>query len=178
VAIVLFEGPDGAGKTTIAQEYARKYGSPYFKNVLEHNQKAQNETALLTKYAGRFSAQLLRTLNVHGGGIDLVIDRHYPSEWVYSQVEGRETDLDILRSIDNTFADAGQFYIVICIKEEMDYVIKEDGHADADKLKKLHRKYKEFTLWTSIKNILLLDTSSEMTGMHVQRVGQFVRSSF
>ena len=81
--IIIFEGPDGCGKTNISTALSEKIRVPYFKNKDEWKFFVDNPSYFvnaLTYGDPYFLSYLEQT------GASVIVDRWYPSEWVYSQV--------------------------------------------------------------------------------------------
>ena len=98
------------GKSEISKELARRLGHAYFKNTDEWTTDLRTPEYFknILVYGGTFLTSFLEQVKPN-----VVLDRYYPSEWVYSRVFGRETDEVVLKKIDRKFAAAGG-KIVIC----------------------------------------------------------------
>lgn len=75
----------------------------------------------------------------------LVLDRSYPSEWVYSRAFNRPTDEDAIRLCDAQFAELGG-HVVITRRKSYDGIV-DDTHphlVNTEMLKKLDGLYEEF----------------------------------
>lgn len=98
----IVDGPDRAGKTTYAKELVNKYDLEY-----EHLSHKDDRRA-------KFYLQKLNDENK-------VYDRLFISEYVYSKVLGRETDIDLgtLKALVETAEMLG-WYIVICLADDYD----------------------------------------------------------
>lgn len=138
--IIIFDGPDGCGKTEMGKALSQITGIPYFRMATQHEnwRKGAFKTAL--EFDQTYIAEFLRQT-----GHSAIIDRAYPSEWVYSRVFGRETNERVLEQVDNTFADLGA-RIVIPIR---DLYVKEDEVIPNEKMWDIHDAYLEFRKWTS-----------------------------
>ncbi len=144
--IILMEGPDRTGKTNIAQELSRRIYVPYFKNSDEVRNflDPKDYYVNILRYADPYFISYLRqTKN------SVIIDRHYPSEWVYSRVFSRKTDMEALRRTDEAMASLDA-KIIICFRN--DYTDRHDDHFPEiitdNKLKLLHEGYAQFCSWT------------------------------
>lgn len=151
--IIIFEGPDRTGKTNIAQALSQEVQIPYFKNESESknflNPKQYYVNVL--RYADPYFLSYLKQTKS-----SIIIDRHYPSEWVYSKVFKRTTDMKALERTDAAMAELGA-KIIICWRES--YLNREDDLfpdvIDADKLKQIHEAYIEFRNWTKCDSMWL-----------------------
>ena len=82
--LYVFEGIDGAGKTTIAKEVSKITGIPYyncFHNDFDDFVKDGELHGVDESYADFVLIDLARQT-----GINLIVDRSYPSGWVYTQL--------------------------------------------------------------------------------------------
>jgi len=144
--LISFEGCDMVGKTQIAQELSKQLNIPYFKNTSEWSTDLKDPSYFknLLIYGGTFLIDF-----IHQTRPDAILDRHYPSEWVYSRFFNRETNEEVVRKIDQKFAEAGG-KIIICRRKSYNG-IQDDLHAyvDSKVLEGLDTLYDEFTKWTS-----------------------------
>ncbi|MBM3194159.1 MAG: hypothetical protein FJZ60_00160 [Chlamydiae bacterium] len=140
------------GKTQIAKELSRQMNVPYFKNSGEWSVqlKDTNYFKNLLVFGGTFLVDFIDQVRP-----DVILDRHYPSEWVYSKVFGRETDEEVLRKIDVKFAEAGG-RIIICRRKSYKG-IKDDLHDDVDSkvLEQIDSVYGDFVRWTRCQVLTL-----------------------
>jgi thymidylate kinase len=126
--ILIFEGPDGSGKTNIATELATRLNYQYFKNQREH--KLFSEEKFYSElYHCEMAMTFLSSVKFAGGGI--VMDRFTPSEWAYSYAYNRKTNPEYILSLDKRLADLGAC-IIYLYKENVpdnfddEFVTKED----------------------------------------------------
>lgn len=146
--MIAFEGPDMTGKSEISKELARRLGYAYFKNTEEWSTDLRTPEYFknLLEYGGTFLTSFLEQVKPN-----VVLDRYYPSEWVYSRIFKRETNDDVLKKIDRKFAAAGG-RIVVCRRRSYEG-INDDLHSyvDSSALKALDVEYEAFCDWTSCK---------------------------
>lgn len=143
--LLSFEGPDRCGKSEIAAELSRQLGIPVFKNTGEWITDLKDPSYFknLLVFGGTFLIDFICQTRPSA-----ILDRHYPSEWVYSRYFNRETDNDILRKIDEKFAEAGG-KIVICRRKSYNGICDDlHSYVDSNALKGLDALYEEFTRWT------------------------------
>ena len=139
--LVILDGPDGTGKTTLAQGLAMQLQIPYFKVSNERSLWKENRFKEALSFYGPFFVDVVRQL-----GLSMVIDRGHPAEWVYSQVFNRETDMVRLRRIDDEFAMMGA-NIVITLRHDYSQN-RDDDLVSKQRIPDLHLKYLEFAEWT------------------------------
>ena len=97
--VIIFEGPDCVGKTTVARALSERLHIPIFKNTRAHEQYRRGELRQLTKYGGLTLVSFLQQVPT-----DVIFDRFHLSERAYALASGREYDEDVVREIDNMFA--------------------------------------------------------------------------
>lgn len=139
--IVIFDSPDGTGKTNIAVGLAAKLGIPYFKMNTEHENWRNGKFKEALEFDQTYLLQFLKQTQY-----SVVIDRAYPAEWVYSQVFNRETNMDLIKKIDEEYARLGTC-IVIPVREDYKSA-RADELVKNEMLPKLHDKYMEFRDFT------------------------------
>lgn len=139
--VFIFDGPDGCGKTSIAQALGMKLDIPYFRMPTQHENWRRGSFVDALRFDQTYLVELLRQT-----GYELILDRAYPAEWVYSQVFGRETDTETLERVDDAMSDLGA-YIVIPVRRDYSDV-RRDELVPADLLPRIHEKYAEFASWT------------------------------
>ena len=150
MTVIIFEGPDGVGKTEIARALEKeirisslfpdepwKTPIPYFRMGSQHEnwRKGRFKDALEfdQTYISEFLAQTK---------FSVIIDRAYPSEFVYSHVYGRETNMEVLRSVDEKFASIGTVIILLLRRDYSNS--RPDEVVENSKLQALHDRYNEF----------------------------------
>lgn len=147
--VAAFEGPDGCGKTNMAHELERRlrsegYTVPYFKNQRElmFFEKDPGYFVRAMKYGDPYFCSYLKQT-----GASVILDRSYPSEWVYSQAFQRQTDERMLRIVDDMYADLG-LRIVLPFRSDYSRVKDQFAAIDKDKLEMIHELYAQFCSWT------------------------------
>ncbi len=147
--VVCLEGPDGCGKTNIAKELAKRLSIPYFKNQRESMffEKDPGYFVRAMKYGDPYFCDYLKQT-----GASVVLDRSYPSEWVYAQAFQRQTDERMLRIVDDMYANLG-LKIISPFRTDYSNVIDQFPSIDKDKLEVIHELYAQFCNWTKCEVI-------------------------
>lgn len=151
--IIIFEGHDQAGKTTIATALAKKLNIAYFK--IERVDKWWDPDINL-KYTTETISNFIKQTN-----ISVILDRWMPSDYVYSKLFNRHIDYDRISNIDTIFGKMNTL-LVLCYKDS--YAYKED-EKDKDIIStqdysKMTKLYIEYTNQSTCR-ILKLNTSDE-----------------
>jgi len=142
--VLIFEGADGCGKTNISQSLSQLIGVPYFKNKDEWRFFENDPTYFvnaLTYGDPYFLSYLEQT------GASVILDRSYPSEWVYSRVFNRETNHSALEMIDKRYAALGT-KLIIPYRTDYSKVIDQFGAVTPEKLREIDQEYRKFAEWT------------------------------
>ena len=169
--VIIFDGPDNCGKTNMAQELANRIGVPYFKNKDEHKYFLSDPAYFM--HAARY-VDTYFTSYLEVSGASVILDRAWPSEWVYSQALGRPTDLSILKELDERHAALGT-RIIIPYRE--DYSKCVDDYEEVNKnIQKISDLYKEFYNWTRC-NVQLMPVDHEDLELEMKLITEFIEES-
>ena len=148
--VIIFEGPDKVGKTEQAKELSRRLGIPYFKNADEHRYFLKDPGYFIhaVRYVDTYFTSFLEDT-----GTSIVLDRAWPSEWVYSRVFNRDTDMKVLEELDKRHSALGT---TIVIPLRTSYVgIKDEYDSISKNLQLIHDTYVEFAKWTRCRVIMI-----------------------
>jgi thymidylate kinase len=169
--VVIFDGADRCGKTEMSRALASRLEIPYFKNTAEWDafSSSPDYFANAMKYGDDFFYRFLRDT-----GISCVLDRSYPSEWVYSKVYRRKTFNDALSNIDSV---AASFGTKIVIPYRSSYAGLKDHVHDIDEvaLQRLHDTYFEFSKWTKCE-VLELCVDDENLDREIEDILNFMET--
>jgi thymidylate kinase len=167
--IIIFDGPDMCGKTEMAQALSARLSIPYFKN--------ENEWAFFEEdpsyfknavtYGDPYFASYLRQT-----GASVIMDRWYPSEWVYSQVFGRETNADALTVVDEWMAQLGAV-IIIPWRNSYDGLKDQFKSVTAKKMAEIEAVYKAFNAWTNCR-VFWLNVDDENLDRELDEIMEFL----
>ena len=149
--ILIFEGPDGCGKTNIARGLEDIIGVPYFKNESEWACFEDDPSYFINAitYGDPYFLSYLEQT-----GASVIMDRWYPSEWVYSKIFNRPTDYDVLRMIDDRAAAMGS-KIVIPFRTCYDDVVDQFKSINPSVLRNVEEMYRMFSDWTRCDTFFL-----------------------
>jgi len=153
--IFILDGPDGCGKTNIGKELSRRLSIPYFKNHDEHKYFLSNPDYFVQAIRfvdTYFTSYLEQTKS------SVILDRAWPSEFVYSQVLNRKTDFKILRELDKRHKELGT-RIIIPVRSSYSNV-NDDYQAVNENIQKIHDLYMDFAAWSSC-NVQIINVDDE-----------------
>jgi thymidylate kinase len=167
--IIIFEGPDGCGKTNISLALSDSLGIPYFKNTAEWD-FFENDPSYF-KNCLTYGAPFLLSY-LEQSGVSLIEDRGHPSEWVYSRVFNRETDEHILKLVDQKYAELGA-KIIVPVRSDYSAVVDQFEVVDVKKLNKIHDAYTEFLDWT-VCETLVINVDDENLEREIKEIMQFL----
>ncbi len=151
--VIIFEGPDGTGKTEISKKLSEVLNIPRFKNELESSLVFDKNNSSHAAYNSYYMAEFLKKT-----GYSAILDRLHVSEYVYSKFYGRKTNRDLLFAAEIELSSI-EAKIIYCYKSE--YSKYSDKHVDFEDIAKLDKEYRYFLENESICNFLALDTSFE-----------------
>ena len=155
--ILIFEGTEKSGKTTLAKAISSKLKIPYYKNSYQ-------------KFGLKEIYFILWDL-LNQTCLDLIIDRDYPSWYVYSKLRGEEVDRSAFNFID-TFAQSLNTKIIICYKTS--YKESYNDIVPVELNPKILELYKEFSKVTKCET-LFLNTSVGSFDYHIKEILRFLR---
>lgn len=166
--IIIFEGVDNTGKTSIAKALANRYYLSYFKNESQ-DVFFRNNSREFAFIEANYLFNLMR--QTHLAKEPLILDRHMPSEFVYSKVYNRPLDLDRIFHVDKKLSklNAG---IIYCYKDSFEDF--EDKFVDKTHLNKLKEAYEEYFEKTAMK-VLRLNTTNEDLETQLSEIKKFMK---
>lgn len=148
--ILIVEGPDKSGKSTVGKLIAKELNIPYFKpkNDKEALNLDTDFSSKMLQYCDPYFVDMLQQTK-----FSLVIDRHFPSEWCYSSVMGRKTDEERIWKTDELFSKISA-KILIFKRNSYAGEQDEDVRINDKVLEKLSSKYDEFAKLTKCEKFI------------------------
>lgn len=151
--IIIFEGVDMCGKSTIAKALSKQIDVPIFKmNVSKHFW----DFLIHQRYAGEAITQLLEQTKA-----SVILDRSFLSDYMYAMLFNRAYDLKKHVETDQRFAKMGAV-IVYCYKDE-EFFQHDEEDKDFVSVKdyKEMQNYYNVILERSACKVIKLNTSDE-----------------
>ena len=168
-SVVIFDGPDMCGKTEMAHALSPIIQAPYFKNESEweyfENDPSYFRNALV--YGDTFFYSYLQQT-----GASVILDRSYPSEWVYSRIFLRVTNQKALREIDKK-AHSLNTKIVIPYRTSYEGLEDQFSSITPSRLTEIEMLYRKFSEWT-LCDTLLLNVDSEDLDEEISEILNFI----
>lgn len=155
----------------MGQALSKMLGIPYFKNSGEWDnfEKDNGYFKNTLKYADPYFLSYLKQT-----GASIILDRSFPSEWVYAKVFNRETDEEQLRKSDEAFHRLGA-KMVIPFRTSYAKVVDEFKSINETSLKKIHDGYMEFAKWTKC-DVMIMNVDDEDLNRELFEIFKFIRS--
>jgi len=170
--IIIFEGHDNSGKTSIATNMARMWNYQYFKSHLQAKHFKERTFLQALRFETDYLLDFLEQVQVGGKG--LIIDRHLPSEFAYSFAFDRETDHEYIWNADEKLAKM-RACIIYCYKDEV--INYEDHLIDESKVQAIKEGYEWYLEKTKMK-YLKLNTTNQILHEQLAQIGAFVREAY
>jgi thymidylate kinase len=169
--VVIFDGPDGCGKTTIAKEFVKRHREfSYFKNkpTKKRIKKCTNEQlALIHLTEIELFLSFIKQLNCQ-----LIVDRSYPSEIVYNRSLNRNANDKYLMKLDREHAKEN-VKIIICVKNNELLNDRLDNIFDNQTLRTIKKEYLKFAKQTKCK-VLVMNTTNENLENQIKKIKKFI----
>ena len=150
--LLIIDGVDMTGKTQIGRTLSSMLNVPYFKHSNEWRQ-FEGEQEFFKKslqYGATFVVDFIEQT-----GVNAIMDRFTPSEYVYSRLLLRPTDLSVLEDLDQRLAKMGAKQ-VICRRKN--YIQADDRYPElltVDKIRRADTLYEKFIDWTRVPTFTL-----------------------
>ena len=167
--IIFMEGPDGTGKSNIAEALADKYKMKVYKNDAEfrlYNEDSTNKFINLLRYSGPAEYHMVKLLRP-----DIIFDRNYISEYAYSKAFNRETDLALIKAFDSLYSKLNSM-VIYCYKKE--YKNYKDNFIDLEKINEIDLAYRLYFNTINTLPIYMIDTTTENLPEQVRLLSAFI----
>lgn len=153
--IIIFGGPDGVGKTTLAKRLSSVLDIPYFKPSKQHEFAKIDPTGNIFKQQTAWGEPKLLDF-LKQTGASAVMDRGFPCDWVYSKVLGRETAWETIEQLDAGYARLGALLVVVG-SQNYNLLPDDDFKAVADPRvqRELDSMYWEYCKWTEMRRVII-----------------------
>ena len=167
--VIIFDGPDMCGKTEMATELSSLIKVPYFKNESEWKffEKDPPYFKNALSYGDTFFYSYLQQT-----GASVILDRSYPSEWVYSKAFLRVTNKEALGAVDE-LASCLHAKIIIPYRTSYDGLEDQFSSITPERMYEIEGLYRKFAEWTSC-DVLLLNVDSEDLDSEIFQILKFI----
>ncbi len=151
--IIIFEGHDKSGKSTIAKALSERIQIPIFK--VKRNKYLWDATVNLNYLTEGITQFIEQTKS------SVILDRWHASDYVYGKLFDRDVSYRKIFEIDERLAEIDAL-IVVCYKKESAYIPDEEDKEfiTMNDYSKMTELYKEFILETKCR-FVFIDTSDE-----------------
>ena len=164
--LLIIEGPDNCGKTNIASLLSNILKIPVYKSGREVD--AFNEIDAQYNILKWGVYEQLKMIETYGGGI--IFDRFFPSEFVYSRVYNRKSDIELIKKYDKELNKLGG-KIIFLDKEVMD---GEDDLIKEEKYQKIREQYEIYKNEITSCSHITIDTSDRNTQKQLSKLLPFI----
>lgn len=162
--IIILEGHDMVGKTSIGEELSEMLNIPLFK-CAKHNQWHDQLIDLI--YAGETLTQFLEQTKT-----SVIFDRLFPSEFAYAKAYDRPTSYKKIMDIDSRYAKMNA-KIIIFYKNSDCYEDDDTGLIKTEMYENIHNAFVEFSNLSEC-DVLLLNTSDKNLGKQLEKIISFI----
>ena len=168
--VIIFDGPDGCGKTNIANALSELLRIPVFKNQFEWDNFDLDVSGNYFINAIRYQhPYILSFLKQTGNSV--IFDRAHPSEFAYSRVFGRETCEKSLKLCDDMSAELSA-KIIIPYRSSYNDVEDEYGVTPAH-LERIESEYRDFANHTKC-DVYFLNVDDEDLSREIAEIIDFL----
>lgn len=164
--ILIFEGPDGAGKSTIAKALSDKAKIPLMAALTAPQDPGSYDGFLMNLVWGE--VKLFEFFkSAYGSYLEtpIIRDRSFFSEFVYSKVFNRATCMKTIDKLAKGYYEAEEFeaLIFVCMREDRRYKTEADEFSSVNSnLEKIHNGYMDLVENSKLPGrFFRLDTSDE-----------------
>jgi len=163
---VIFEGPDGCGKTHIAKAFVKRHVEFNYFKLKKDKVYVKDVSPDILKLGHELEAEFFISF-VRQVKFNAAFDRNYPSEICYGRAF-RAIDEKYWRIVDLEHSKIGT-KIILCIKNAK----RKDTLFTRKQVEKVQKEYMRFAKETKCK-ILVLDTTDENLKEQLKKIDNFV----
>jgi thymidylate kinase len=163
--VIIIEGIDMVGKTSIIRELSKTLNIPAYKEIREEKWYDHNIDLL---YAEEARIQMLEQI-----GFSIIFDRSYPSEWAYAHAYERKTIPERILELDKRYATLGT-KIIYLYKSPEYFQQDKTNLIDFSKYSRIDERYREFLLFKTKCDYMFLDTSDQNIHSQVESICDFL----
>lgn len=161
--IIVFEGPDNTFKSPLAKKLSEKINVPLFKNKQEKELfREQDAYYYEFRYSQSYITQFLNQTKY-----SIILDRSWPSQFVYSKITNRKFDYDHWLKIDKDFSEMNTFVFITYRK---DYSRCIDDLFSNQEIIKQDSLYRQFDNESCCKNIFWLHTGDVQSDSDLEEI--------
>ena len=163
---IILEGIDCAGKSWAAEYISKKLGNAFYLKHWNTPKKGTPEEIVLLRRTYRDILDFYNKIVEKRGG-NLVIDRYYPSELVYSSVKRQYEAFDSYWYTELEYEVADLPHILLYVHAPMEEVLKRlslrgDTYIEPPELIKLEERYQRFLNKTILEVKRILSGSADL----------------
>jgi thymidylate kinase len=170
---IIIDGPDRCFKTTTISLFKRELA---LRGVYMPSYKAKDFSKLFAEqiaekhdlfknrlqFCTTTEVDMLKQLD-----FDVIFDRHYPSEFVYSKYYNRETNDTLLRQVDDDFVKCETKIFILCRQSYKGWQDNIDSTIDLSKVDML---YRQFINWSHNPNIHVIEVDAMSEADRIQLI--------
>ena len=162
--ILIVEGVDMVGKTTILSELSKQINIPVYKEVREER---WYDHYIDLKYAEESRIQMLEQL-----GFSVIFDRSYISEFAYAHAYNRLTNDEIIGNLDKRYAKLGAKIIYLY---KQNHCVEDKTHLiECEKYKTVEENYEIYLQFHTDCEYIALDTTDENLDNQIKMIRTFI----
>ena len=166
--VIIFEGADRSGKSSIAKALSAELNIPIYKS---QRNKHFWDPIVNIHYFTESVTQFIEQTEV-----SVILDRWMPSDYMYSKLFDRDISYRKIWELDERFSKLNTL-LIICYKEPKYYVEDTEDFEFVNKTMytQMTNLYKEYQDQSKIKNILYLNTSNENLKEQIEKIKQCLK---
>lgn len=178
--ILIFEGPDGAGKSTIAKALSDAAKIPLMAATTAPHDPSSYDGFLMNLVWGE--TKLFDFFkSAYGSYLEtpIIRDRSFYSEYVYSKVFGRTTCMKTIEMLAKGYYEAEEFeaLIFVCMRDDKNYKTEAGEFSSVNSnLEKIHNGYMNLVVNDNLPGrFFKLNTMDEDLGWQLEYIMQVAR---